>query len=312
MPYLAFATICLLFGSNFYLMALADDAYGPVAIGAWRVTGAAIVLFALWRLLVPEQKIPRAAWGKITAVGLIANGYPYVVQPWLITQFGHSYFGMMVSFVPLLTILVSIPLLGVWPRTRQLTGVLVGLVFMALMVVDGDARGIPPLMLLLAVSVPLSYALANTYMRRALSDVPSTALTAGILTPPMLLLLPLSAMHGPLTAVSAGPPAEPTNLATATLALAILGPLGTGATMWLFVRLVQQQGPLFAGMVTYVVPVIALGWGMVDGETITTRQVIAIAGVLFSVALVQYGAVSAGERKPSPAGGHTTAATGEV
>jgi drug/metabolite transporter (DMT)-like permease len=43
-------------------------------------------------------------------------------------------------------------------------------------------------------------------------------------------------------------------------------------------------------MVTYIIPVIALLWGYVDGESISSQQMIAIAGVLAMVGLVQWGA----------------------
>ncbi len=54
--------------------------------------------------------------------------------------------------------------------------------------------------------------------------------------------------------------------------------------------LIKTQGPLFAGMVTYVVPVLALFWGQYDSERLTPLQLAAITGVLIMVALVQWGA----------------------
>ncbi len=296
-PYFSFALICLLFGSNFILMARAGAAFGPVAVGAGRVVGAATVLLLIWRLVTPSARIPRQKWFSCLLVGLVANGYPYVVQPYLIRQAlamnegaGHSFFGVMVAFTPLLTILVSPLMLGVWPTARQVIGVVVGLGFMALLVDDGSHRGVTPLMLLLAFSVPLSYACANTYLRRELNDLPVTALSAMMLLAPALLLVPLACCDSLLQGFHLGAPTEPLDYSTAVMATAILGVFGTGLTMWLFVRLVQTQGPLFAGMVTYVVPLIALSWGAFDGEMITTRQMVAITGVLAMVAFVQYGA----------------------
>jgi hypothetical protein len=66
----------------------------------------------------------------------------------------------------------------------------------------------------------------------------------------------------------------------------------------LFIDLVVKEGPLFAGMVTYVVPVLALAWGAIDGETITGQQLAAIGGVLAMVALVQFGGRVARADKP--------------
>jgi len=75
-------------------------------------------------------------------------------------------------------------------------------------------------------------------------------------------------------------------------ALAILGVLGTGVATCLFNRLVQDQGPLFAAMVTNLVPLWALLWGWADSEELSLRQVLAVTGVLAMVVVVQYGAVS--------------------
>jgi drug/metabolite transporter (DMT)-like permease len=84
-------------------------------------------------------------------------------------------------------------------------------------------------------------------------------------------------------------------------AIAVLGVLGTGFAVLLVIWLIVTKGPLFAGMVTYVVPTLALVWGAVDGEVITSRQLFAMAGVLGMVALVQFG--GAAGAKPQAAGG---------
>jgi hypothetical protein len=60
--------------------------------------------------------------------------------------------------------------------------------------------------------------------------------------------------------------------------------------MLLFNHLVVHEGPLFAGMVTYIVPLGAVAWSWVDSGHVTTLQLVALGGVLAMVALVQYGA----------------------
>jgi hypothetical protein len=71
--------------------------------------------------------------------------------------------------------------------------------------------------------------------------------------------------------------------------LFILGVVGTGISTAVFVWMIIERGPLFAGMTTYVVPVLSLLWGTVDHERISPQQMAAIAGVLAMVALVQFG-----------------------
>lgn len=288
MAYLQFALICLFFGSNFILMSRAARWFGPIEIGLGRVFGAAVLLTIIWALFERSKRVRLRELKHIALVAIIANAYPYAAQPTLISQFGgHSFFGMMVAFTPLLTILVSIPILGTHPTMRQLAGVVGGLVFIGMLLNEGALLGITPLMLATAVTVPLSYAIGNTWLRRTLHDAAPTPMGIVMLLFSTLALLPLIAMPGLDDSLGVGPPAPRTDFAVAAAALATLGALGTGACVWMFVRLVQSHGPLFAGMVTYVVPVMAIFWGLFDGEQITTQQYVAVAGILAMVWLVQ-------------------------
>lgn len=288
MAYLYFVVVCLFFGSNFILMDRATRWFGPFEIGFGRVASAMLLLGLLWVTLDRKQRLKRGDLPAVLGIGLLANAYPYVVQPTLIASgFGHSFFGMTVAFAPLLTILVSIPILGVHPTKRQLIGVFGGLVFIFLLMYDGNLRGIHLGMLAMAVTVPLSYALGNTWMRRSLNEAPPTALTCVMLSFSALALGPLVALPDAQAALGAPPPATREGFPAAAAALLALGVIGTGGCMWAFIRMVQEKGPLFAGMVTYVVPVVALLWGIFDNEKITTRQVVAIAGILSMVTLVQ-------------------------
>lgn len=298
MPYAFFALICLLFGSNFILMHRATQAFGPLSIAAWRLIGAAAVTFLYWYLTQPRFTVPRRQWGNILLVGILANGYPYLMQPLLIGRgMAHSFFAMTVAFTPFLTIVASIPMLGHWPTRRELVGVFGGLCFLGLVMLDGSYRGIEIWMLVLAVTVPLSYSVANTYLRRTLRDVPSVPLAGFMAAAPALLIAPFAMLEGPLAPYGLGAPVEPHDWTLAIACLAWLSIIGTGLTMCMFVYLVQTQGPLFAGMVTYVVPLVALVWGWLDNEAITGRQLIAIVGVIVMVALVQYGSVGRTKRR---------------
>lgn len=288
MAYAQFVFVCLFFGSNFVLMDRAVHWFGPFEIGFARNASAALLLGLLWATIDRKQRIARRDLPAAIGVGVLANAYPYVVQPALIASgFGHSFFGMTVAFTPLLTILASAPMLGLRPGRRQLVGVLVGLAFTFLLMYDGNLRGIHAGKLLLAVTVPLSYAVGNTWIRRSLNHTPPTPLAFVMLASSSAALLPGIAAPSLPTLAGAGPPIARTDFVSAATALTALGAVGTGACIWAFVRMVQSRGPLFAGMVTYVVPIVAMGWGLLDEERITTRQVVAVVGVLSMVALVQ-------------------------
>lgn len=285
MAFFSFALICILFGSNFMLMDKAAQLYSPLEIGLGRVWGGAVVVWLMLFFSRQRYRLTGRTLGQIAVVAVLANAYPFAIQPWLIAQgTDHSFLAMFVPFTPLLTIVASVPMLGIRPTWQQIAGVVGGLgLLLWVMAGDGEQHGLTWNMAPIALTVPLSYAIGNTFLRRHLQKVPSIVLSSLLLTIAGTLLLPLAAgdLIGHATQTT-----HP-DWASATLSLVLLGLLGTGACIGLFVNLVQQRGPLFAGMVTYIVPVVALGWGFVDGEYISLTQVLAIVGILAMVALVQ-------------------------
>ena len=70
---------------------------------------------------------------------------------------------------------------------------------------------------------------------------------------------------------------------TATLAIA-----GTLIAWMLFYKLVQRTDALFAASVTYLIPIVAISWGLLDGEVLSIIQVggmlLILTGVYFTTA----------------------------
>lgn len=294
MPYVWFALICVVWGSSFILMKKALLCFSPFAIGWGRTLGGAAVLALLWWWRSRSRTLTRRDLWPMALV--VAGGFvwPYVMQPWLVGRYGSAFVGMTVSFTPLFTVVVSIPILGAWPPPRQLLGVLGAIVFLGLLMLDGWERHIPLCDLGWAATVPLGYALTNTFVRRSLRHADPLELTLGGLAVAGVLLLP--------PALFASGPSAPTteDLPLAVASLAVLGVIGTGLATYLFNRMIRDHGPLFAGMVTNLIPVGALIWAWIDHETVTPRQVVSLAGLLTMVTLVQYGAAI-----PPPAAAET-------
>jgi drug/metabolite transporter (DMT)-like permease len=68
--------------------------------------------------------------------------------------------------------------------------------------------------------------------------------------------------------------------------MSILAILGTAIAKIFFNRLVQISSPVFASSVTYLIPLVALIWGVWDGEKIHFTQIIAGIVILIGVYLV--------------------------
>src|SRR4029078_90970 len=192
----------------------------------------------------------------------------------------------MVAAIPLLTILVSVPMLGVRPTGRELFGVLGGLGCIFLLVEEGGQRGMSPGLLALTMIIPLSSALSNTFYKWKLPHVPAAPLTTIMLVVAALALMPLQAARGWMTSLRIAAPTGSAVSADAVTYLLLLGIVGSGVSTMAYIWLVLKRGPLFAGMTPYVVPVIALLGGTLDHEAISGQQAMAIAGVLGMVAFV--------------------------
>ena len=140
--HLAFLFVCVTWGASFILMERATHAFGPVGVAIGRLAGGAAVLAIVWWVQRGRHRVDWADVPRIAGVALVGTAVPFAVQPYCLAQgFGHSYFGMMVGLVPLATIVVSVPMLGVWPTGRQVVGVLGGFVCMLLLVHDGTRAG---------------------------------------------------------------------------------------------------------------------------------------------------------------------------
>lgn len=283
MAYVIFLGLCVIWGTSFILMKKALLLLGPMSVAGWRLLGGGLVLGVMWLLARRRWSLRRRHLDGLVLLSVVGYVLPFVIQPWIIKRHGSAFMGLLISLVPLLTIVVSMPMLRVFPKPRQILGVVGGLLFTLLLFADGLRKSIPANHLLLALLVPLAYAYGNTYVKRRFHDQPPLFLAAAALLVSAVLVLPLGIAYEPVNAL------EAPELRLALGSILILGILCTGLAAHLFYGLIQEHGPLFAGMVAYLVPAGALIWGWADGETIRPAQVVALVGIFAMVAVVQVG-----------------------
>jgi len=260
-------------------MKKAGFAFGPLSVGASSTFGGSLVLWVFWAIKRSKWQIHRRQFFPLALVAISGYMFPYAAQPFLVNLIGHGFVGMVISLVPVLTIIVSIPMLRVYPSWIQLVGVLVGMVCLGLMVVDGLNRQAAPLYLLMAMAVPLCYAISNTLVQKYFQEIPAIVLAAIFMTSATILLTPLSLVFEKVTINE--------QFLTAVGAIILLSIFARGIGMLLFYKMIQDKGPLFAGMVTYVIPVEALMWSWFDNEYVSIVQIVTISIVLLMVGIVQ-------------------------
>ncbi|HEY4233850.1 MAG TPA: EamA family transporter [Lacipirellulaceae bacterium] len=289
MDLLAFAFICIVWGSSFIATERASHALGPIGIGVWRLLGGTAVLAVLWVIHHRNYRVARRDW-PLLLVYTVTVAVAYIIQPYVLEQgFGHSFFSAMVALIPLMTIVTSLPILNVRPTGREILGVVGGLVCIVLLLSDGFNRGMSLGLIGLALLIPLSSALGNPLIKRSLSHAPALPLTAASLGCAGLMLVPMELFPTALTKFGLDGPPAPHDLPVVICAMLFLTVVGTALSTAAFMWLVIRRGPLFPSMSTYIVPIVGLLWGRYDHEAITPRQLIAMTGVLLMVALVQFG-----------------------
>ena len=121
-----FIILSFVWGSGFFLMKLGGYAFGPITMGASSTVGGSVFLWGFWFVNRTKWNTRKKHILPLLLIALFGYAFPFAAQPFLVNQIGHGFIGMMVSLVPILTIIVSIPILRILPSKIQLLGVLVG------------------------------------------------------------------------------------------------------------------------------------------------------------------------------------------
>ena len=118
-------------------------------------------------------------------------------------------------------------------------------------------------MLLLAVLATILYGIDSNIVKNYLQDIPPISLTGMMYVVSGIPGLALLFMTGYFQDFSADPIAR-----QSTIYIIILGVVGSAFALALFNILLKRTDVVFASMVTYTMPLVAIGWGLLDGERI--------------------------------------------
>ena len=115
-------------------------------------------------------------------------------------------------------------------------------------------------------------------VQKELQNIPSTSIAAFAfisLIPPSFLILYFTGFFNL--------PLSNSTYVTSTFASCLLGVLGTALASVLFYMLVKKAGGLFASLVTYGIPFVAIGWGIYFGEQVTPLHICSLIVILLGV-----------------------------
>jgi len=81
------------------------------------------------------------------------------------------------------------------------------------------------------------------------------------------------------------------------MAIAILGIIGTAMAMLLMNSLIRYASAVFSSSVTYIIPIFAIMWGIIDGERITLLHLACMTVIMIGVYLINIRQKANGRRQ---------------
>ncbi len=272
--------LSLIWGSSFILIKKSLDHFSPYQVGALRVLIAGIILMPI---AISKYKLfPKRHLKWLILAAFTGNFIPMFLFPIAEAEISSSIAGIINSMMPIFVIIVGTLFWKFETTKRQMTGIFISFTGVCMIAFGGgdDAKfKIFPILLLL--SATLCYAISTTTVKSKLMEVSSTVLSAFVFS--FILFLPSL-----VALVSTGFVSNFTFSKENMIGLmfvSLLSVFGTGLAMMMNYRLLKVSTPLFASTVTLLMPIVAIIWGILDGEKLTILQFmgasVIIAGLIF-------------------------------
>lgn len=273
--------LALIWGSSFILIKKALVGLTPIQLGALRMLITAIFLLLIG--FKSLKKIQKKHWPYVAYSAALGTFFPVFLFSYAIKGIDSSITAILNSFTPFNTFIFGALVFGFTFKKKQLIGILIGLIGTLILILKG--ADLNPNQnywyALLVIIASIGYAFNVNIIKKYLSDLDALAITTGnflLLIIPAILVLAFTDFFSAFEIN--------TQTTTALGYLTILSVLGTGIAKIMFNKMVHISSPIFAASVTYLIPIVAVIWGIIDGEKLSLIQLAAGCVILLGVWLV--------------------------
>jgi drug/metabolite transporter (DMT)-like permease len=273
--------LSLIWGSSFILIKKSLLGLTPFQLGALRTIITGIFLFSVGFKTLKYIELNQWKW--LALSGFLGSFFPGFFFAIAETEIDSSVVSILNSLTPLNTLLVGLAIFKIGSTKRQMVGVIIGFIGTALLILKGADLN-PNQNYLFAGFVIIStimYAANVNIIKSRLHSIKPLAIATGnyvtIFIPAVIVLM----FSGFFNQATFGAP----NFAMSMVFITTLSFFGTALAKVMFNKLIQMSTPVFASSVTYVMPIIALIWGVLDGESFTWMQGFATLIILVGVYL---------------------------
>ena len=273
--------LSVVWGSSFILIKKALIGLTALQVGSFRIIFAAVFLILVGFKSI--SRLTRKQWKWIIISGFLGSFFPVYLFAFAETEIDSAIASILNATTPLLTLIFGVLFFKSFFTQNKITGVIIGLLGTAGLIFSGasinpDQNYFYSFLVIIATAC---YAMNVNILKTRMSDISPLGITAGnfsVLLIPALIILYYSGFFE-FSEMSS-------EVQTSIFYVGILGVVGTGVAMIIFNKLVQISDPVFTTSVTYTIPVVALGWGVLDGEVFSFWQLISSFVILIGVFIV--------------------------
>ncbi len=271
--------LSFVWGSSYILIKKALIGLSPLQVGSLRTIISTVLLLAIGYSSL--KSIPRDKWKWILITGLVSFIPPFLFA-YAQTEIDSALAAILNSLTPLATLLIGVGFYRFKIDSKQISGVIIGLIGSVLLMYQGSV--INPdqnlLYVFFIIFASVLYAVQVNLLKVHLQDVSAVAITVGnfIFIFPLAVVIFLMSDYKQIDI-------NDEDVKVALFCILILSIIGTVFAKILFNKFVQIASPVFASSVTYTLPIVALFWGLIDGEVFTLNQFFATVIILIGVYL---------------------------
>jgi drug/metabolite transporter (DMT)-like permease len=272
--------LSLIWGTSFILMKKGLESYSHTQVAAFRIFFSFV--FMLPVTIKNIKAIRKDNVQSLIIVGIIGFAIPAFLFTKAQTRIDSSLAGMLNSLTPLFTLVVGLLAYRSSARWMNVAGLFLGLMGAVGLMWNGDLnmlKGINVFALFI-VAATICYGINVNEIKFKLMQLTSLEITslAFLFTGPVAGIYLLFTDFTPVSRTS--------DYLLNLFYIAILALFSSVIAVLIFNHLIKYTTTLFATSVTYIIPLFAIMWGIIDGESIRLMQLFWIAVILLGVYLV--------------------------
>ncbi len=281
MKWLLFISLCLIWGSSFILIAEGLETMSPYQVASIRIIFAGICFLPLLGKAIKET--PKEALKPIIISGFLGTFFPAYFFCIAQTKIDSSLAGILNALTPIFTIAIGTFFFQLKIGWLKWLGIFIGFVGMLITNLGGphginfDHLAYSLFVLLATIFYGLNVNVVNKYVQNVAPLHIATIAFTFLIVPTLVVLA--------ITGYFTDPNLTNGAWTKGTLIAGLLGVINTGVASVIFYNLMKKAGPVFASTVTYIIPFVALGWGIYAGEIVTAVQLAGMAIILVGVRL---------------------------